>query len=162
MKKGLLILGTTLVVLFLAISAGCSTFSGSSADTSAASNSQQSTGIWVTGVGKVTVIPDVAVVSMGVQAQAATVADAQKQASTAMAAVMAALNKRANTSLWKVRPRIKLNSRIGASKARRRLSNIFQRSITERDNPYRPGWKKKGRSCQSPRIQRRWRMTWMM
>ena len=119
MKKGLLILGTTLVVLFLAISAGCSTFSGSSADTSAASNSQQSTGIWVTGVGKVTVIPDVAVVSMGVQAQAATVADAQKQASTAMAAVMAALkangvaDKDIATTYYSITPVYSYDSKTG-------------------------------------------------
>ncbi len=51
----------------------------------------QQTGIWVNGQGKVTVAPDVAILQLGVQAQAATVADAQSQASTAMDKVMSAL-----------------------------------------------------------------------
>jgi len=92
MKKGLLILGTILAVLVLAISAwGCGSYSSGSTSTNPGNGSQQSTGIWVTGVGRVTVTPDVAVVSMGVQAQATTVAAAQQQASSDMAAVMAAL-----------------------------------------------------------------------
>jgi len=53
-------------------------------------NSQQ-TGIWVSGEGKVTVTPDIATLSLGIEAQAATVAEAQSQAATAMNAVMAAL-----------------------------------------------------------------------
>jgi len=53
-------------------------------------NSQQS-GIWVSGTGKVTVTPDIAILSLGIEAQAATVAEAQAQAATAMDAVMAAL-----------------------------------------------------------------------
>lgn len=92
MRKWLLILGTALAVLILAVSAwGCGSFSNGSTSTAAGGASQQSTGIWVTGVGTVTVAPDVAVVSMGVQAQAATVTAAQQQASTDMAAVMAVL-----------------------------------------------------------------------
>lgn len=55
--------------------------------------SQQNTGIWVTGEGKVSVVPDVAVLSLGVEAQAATVAEAQKEASQAMAAVVSELEK---------------------------------------------------------------------
>jgi len=51
----------------------------------------QQVGIWVTGQGKVTMAPDVAVLQIGVQAQAASVADAQAQASTAMDKVMTAL-----------------------------------------------------------------------
>jgi uncharacterized protein YggE len=53
-------------------------------------NSQQ-TGIWVSGEGKVTVTPDIATLSLGIEAQAATVAEAQAQAATAMSAVMTAL-----------------------------------------------------------------------
>ncbi|MFC1873027.1 SIMPL domain-containing protein [Chloroflexota bacterium] len=48
----------------------------------------QSEGIWVNGTGKVAVVPDTAVISLGVEAQADTVADAQAQAATAMEAVM--------------------------------------------------------------------------
>jgi len=50
--------------------------------------SQQNTGIWVSGEGKVTVVPDVAILSLGVEAQATTVAEAQRQAAEAMDAVM--------------------------------------------------------------------------
>ncbi len=39
--------------------------------------SQQSTGIWVTGEGSVTVVPDIVLLSLGVEAQADTVAVAQ-------------------------------------------------------------------------------------
>ncbi len=53
-------------------------------------NSQQ-TGIWVSGEGKVSVTPDIVTLSLGIQAQAATVAEAQSQAATAMSAVMTAL-----------------------------------------------------------------------
>jgi len=55
--------------------------------------SQQSTGIWVTGEGTVTVVPDIALLSLGVEAQTDTVAVAQSQAATAMAAVEAELDR---------------------------------------------------------------------
>jgi uncharacterized protein YggE len=47
----------------------------------------QNTGIWVTGEGKVSVVPDVAILSLGVEAQADTVAQAQNEANSAMDAV---------------------------------------------------------------------------
>jgi uncharacterized protein YggE len=53
-------------------------------------NSQQS-GIWVSGTGKVTVTPDIATLSLGIEAQAATVAEAQAQAAVVMGTVMTAL-----------------------------------------------------------------------
>jgi len=52
-------------------------------------NQQQ--GIWVTGEGKVTAVPDIATLRLGIEAQEATVAEAQTQASEAMHRVMAAL-----------------------------------------------------------------------
>ena len=52
-------------------------------------NQQQ--GIWVTGEGKVTAVPDIATLRLGIEAQEATVAEAQTQASEAMDRVMAAL-----------------------------------------------------------------------
>lgn len=55
--------------------------------------SQQNTGIWVSGEGKVNVVPDVAILNLGVEAQAATVAEAQRQAAEAMEAVMAELDE---------------------------------------------------------------------
>jgi uncharacterized protein YggE len=52
-------------------------------------NNQQ--GIWVSGQGKVTITPNIAMLVVGVQASASTVAEAQSQASTAMDKIMAAL-----------------------------------------------------------------------
>lgn len=46
--------------------------------------SQQDTGIWVSGSGTVTVFPDVAILSLGVEVQAPTVAIAQAQAAVDM------------------------------------------------------------------------------
>ncbi len=54
--------------------------------------SQQNTGIWVTGEGKVSVVPDVAILNLGVEAQATTVAEAQRQAAEAMEALMVVLD----------------------------------------------------------------------
>ena len=53
--------------------------------------SSQQTGIWVNGTGEVTVTPDIATLSLGIEAQAATVAEAQAQAAVAMDAVRTAL-----------------------------------------------------------------------
>jgi uncharacterized protein len=52
-------------------------------------NSQQ--GIWVNGVGTVTVTPDIAILNLGVSVQSPTVADAQSKAAAAMDKVIAAL-----------------------------------------------------------------------
>lgn len=53
-------------------------------------NSQQE-GIWVNGTGKVSVVPDVALLRLGIEAQSTKVADAQAQAAEAMDKVMKAL-----------------------------------------------------------------------
>ena len=50
--------------------------------------SQQNTGIWVTGEGTVAVVSDVAILSLGIEVQAATVSPAQGQAAEAMTGVM--------------------------------------------------------------------------
>jgi len=54
------------------------------------SNQQQ--GIWVTGQGKVSVVPDIASLSVGISARAETVAEAQSQASAAIERIMDALD----------------------------------------------------------------------
>ena len=51
----------------------------------------QQVGIWVNGLGKVSVMPDLGILQLGVEAQADTVVTAQSQAATAMNAVIAAL-----------------------------------------------------------------------
>ena len=56
-------------------------------------------GIWVSGLGKISLEPDMAVVSIGVEAQAQTVTVARDQAATAMAAIVAAVKARGLTDL---------------------------------------------------------------
>jgi hypothetical protein len=55
--------------------------------------SQQNTGIWVSGEGKVTVRPDVAILNVGIESQALTVTEAQQKAADAMTAVMDELER---------------------------------------------------------------------
>ena len=51
----------------------------------------QQTGIWVTGQGEEMAVPDIAILSLGIEARADTVSEAQEQASEAMDRVMQAL-----------------------------------------------------------------------
>jgi uncharacterized protein YggE len=94
-----LLLVTGLILTLMALgTVGCETLSPPASTTEAAEAlsgifSQQSTGIWVSGEGKVSVVPDVAILSLGVEAQSATVAEAQSQASTAMTAVVTELDR---------------------------------------------------------------------
>ena len=80
-KKGLLLLSGLTLVLLATVLAGCSTIS----------LTDQQEGIIVSGEGKVSVVPDLATVSLGVEAEDTTVAAAQDQATSAMEMVMAAL-----------------------------------------------------------------------
>ncbi len=104
MKKGLfLVLGLVLVAAFLL--PGCSSEGNASTEVGQgswstqevmallASDSSQQTGIWVTGTGKVTVVPDIAIITLGVEAQADNVTEAQSDAATAMAEIMAVLTE---------------------------------------------------------------------
>jgi uncharacterized protein YggE len=88
MKKYWLVAMSLVLVLAVVGFAGCS--AGPTTIGTVDVNSQQ-TGIWVNGEGKVTVTPDIATLSLGIEAQATTVAEAQYQAAIAMEAVMAAL-----------------------------------------------------------------------
>ena len=94
MKKGLVAVSCLALVLLSVAAVGCTEYFGGSAESSISSSiaSQQSVGIWVTGVGEVSVVPDVAVLSLGVQVQKDTVAEAQQEAVVAMDAVMAVLD----------------------------------------------------------------------
>ena len=92
-KVWLVIVGMFLMLVVVGIS-GCSsegaTFTGGSLEIKGSLNNQQE-GIWVNGEGKVLAVPDVAVLSVGIQAQEATVAEAQARAAEAMDKVMSAL-----------------------------------------------------------------------
>ena len=93
MKRNLLV-GVGMVVISLALMLSLVGFSACTAGPTEIGtvdvNSQQE-GIWVSGQGEVTVIPDLAALWLGIEAQADTVAEAQSQASEAMEAVMDAL-----------------------------------------------------------------------
>jgi uncharacterized protein YggE len=85
MKK-LLVLAIILSVSLLFLS-GC----GEEPLSGSALISTQQSGIWVTGTGKVTVTPDIATIQLGIEAQQASVAQAQSQAAKAMDDVITAL-----------------------------------------------------------------------
>ena len=89
-------LAICLVLIIIALGAtGCDVLSSPTTrapSTSGLIPSQQNTGIWVSGEGKVTVVPDVAILSLGVEAQATTIAQAQNEASVAMDAVVRELD----------------------------------------------------------------------
>jgi len=87
-NKVLLGLGVA-VILILTVLTGCG--SATPAQPVNVNMNSQQTGIWVSGDGKVSVAPDLAIVTLGVSAQTATVAESQAQASAAMDKVVAAL-----------------------------------------------------------------------
>jgi uncharacterized protein YggE len=91
MKKiWLAIAGIALIALVIGL-AGCgSNATNGTLELKGNLNNQQE-GIWVSGEGKITVTPDVAILSVGIQAQEITVADAQTEAAAAMDAVIKAL-----------------------------------------------------------------------
>ncbi|MFC1994979.1 SIMPL domain-containing protein [Chloroflexota bacterium] len=93
MKKVWLLVISVALVLVVGL-AGCSSGGPTSGETPANLkvnlNSQQE-GIWVTGTGKVSDVPDIATLSLGIEAQETSVAEAQVQAAEAMDRVMTAL-----------------------------------------------------------------------
>ena len=84
--------GICLVLAIIAVSAvGCAGVTPPSApkvESWSALFSQQTTGIWVTGEGKVSAVPDVAILNLGVEVQADTVAEAQSWATKVMTDVL--------------------------------------------------------------------------
>ena len=90
MKKiWLAVIGVVLVIGVVAL-AGCSGGVDGTLELKGQLNSQQE-GIWVNGEGKVTAVPDVAVISVGIEAREATVSEANDKAKVAMDDVMTAL-----------------------------------------------------------------------
>jgi len=93
-KTWLVAIGVVLLLVVVGM-VGCSseggvTLSGETSTLKIDLNNQQQ-GIWVNGEGKVTAVPDVAVLSLGIESQELTVAEAQARASEAMDKVMKAL-----------------------------------------------------------------------
>ncbi len=93
-SKNLVVTGLVTVALIAVVLSGCNpTPIASAAETAVTSvtvNSQQQ-GIWVTGRGEVTATPDIAILRLGIEAQATSVAIAQSEAAAAMQRVEAAL-----------------------------------------------------------------------
>ena len=94
MKRNLLlVIGLTLVIATVGL-CGCSQGSAIANELPQGLqvnlNAQQE-GIWVTGKGEISVVPDIATLRLGVEVQKASVAEAQAEASEAMDKVMAAL-----------------------------------------------------------------------
>ena len=92
-KKWLLTIGLVSILVVIGLS-GCSQDSAAlgalPSELKLSLNNQQE-GIWVSGDGKVSAVPDIAILRLGIEAQEVSVADAQAQAAEAMNAVMAAL-----------------------------------------------------------------------
>ena len=89
MKNKILAGVAAAVILVMTVLTGCSTATDSK-PVNVTVGSQQ-TGIWVSGEGKINVVPDLAVLTLGVSAQTSTVAESQARASSAMDKVIAAL-----------------------------------------------------------------------
>jgi uncharacterized protein len=92
-KKKWWSIGILALVLILAVPAwtGCGVPAGAQGTAPTVQVNQQPQGIWVSGTGEVSVTPDIATLNLGVEAQEANVAQAQSEASEAMAKVMKAL-----------------------------------------------------------------------
>jgi uncharacterized protein YggE len=91
-SKFLLAVGVIALLVIISL-AGCSATGADAATVQPVSVdvSNQQTGIWVNGTGKMTVTPDLATLTLGVSSQTATVAEAQSNAAAAMDKVMKAL-----------------------------------------------------------------------
>jgi uncharacterized protein YggE len=94
MKRALWPLAVLLLITLIVITAGCDSFTTPVRTSAGSGSSSQNTGIWVTGEGKVTVVPDVAVLNVGVEAQSDTVGQAQDDATAAMNAIKSELKAR--------------------------------------------------------------------
>lgn len=90
MKKKLVLLITTVLLLILVVPVltGCGSQVVAQQPVQI---SQQAQGIWVNGIGEVTVTPDIAMLSLGIVSQELSVSLAQSKASEGMAKVMKAL-----------------------------------------------------------------------
>ncbi len=88
MKKGWFLVISLALVLTMVFLSGCT---ATTPPTLGGIFSTQQEGIWVSGTGKVTVVPDITTLRLGIEAQEASVAEAQSKATEAMNQVMDAL-----------------------------------------------------------------------
>ena len=94
MKKAILIgVGLASIAAFVLL-VGCAANGTDVGDITELNLSSQQQGIWVNGEGKVTAVPDLATLRLGIEAEALSVAEAQSQATVAMDDVMQSLKSR--------------------------------------------------------------------
>ena len=93
MKRTWLLVISLVLVLAIVGLAGCSPGNAVLGEIKELNLSSQQAGIWVTGQGKVSVVPDIVSLRLGIEAQEASIAEAQTQAAEAMDKVMTALTK---------------------------------------------------------------------
>jgi uncharacterized protein len=79
------------VILAVSVLTGCGSAPATQVTPQVEVN-QQPQGIWVTGIGEVSITPDIATLNLGVEAQETNVAQAQSEASEGMARIMKALS----------------------------------------------------------------------
>jgi uncharacterized protein YggE len=84
MRKGIIVAVSAVLLVGMGLMASAWT----AAQAGQTINTTQQVGIWVNGEGKVTVAPDVANLSLGVQVEAVTLAEANQKASAAMDALI--------------------------------------------------------------------------
>jgi len=92
-KKWFLVAGLAIIIAVVSLT-GCTQEGvalGESASGFKVSLNNQQEGIWVSGSGKVSAVPDIAILRLGIESQESSVALAQEQAAGAMNAVMSAL-----------------------------------------------------------------------
>jgi len=88
----MIVMITLISLVLVAGLSGCDMYGDSSADVVAQSiNSDQDLGISVTGIGEVDVVPDLAILNLGVLVQMDSLSQAQAQASASMNSIMSAL-----------------------------------------------------------------------
>jgi uncharacterized protein YggE len=93
MRKGIIVAVVAVLALLVVGVVGCGDYFGSSEPSyNKEISSDQHFGISVVGTGKITATPDVAILSLGVEAEAATVAEAQQLADSAMDGIMGAFD----------------------------------------------------------------------
>jgi uncharacterized protein len=93
MHRKIMVIGLVIISLMLVAGlVGCSSgaVSGGSLELKGGLNNQQQ-GIWTTGEGKISVVPDVAILTLGIQSQEDSVSLAREKAAVAMGAVIAAI-----------------------------------------------------------------------
>ena len=99
MKKKLVLIGTVLAIVLLGV-VGCgpeavlptaNDLASTSVRASGTGSSTQNVGVWVSGEGKVMVAPDLVILTLGIESQEETVAEAHRKAAEAMYAIMQVL-----------------------------------------------------------------------